>query len=413
VTAQLLDDPVRTRSPLTGVRVVECAGYVAGPSGGMALAGMGAEVIRVDPIGGAPDRGRRPLAPSGASLYWAGLNKGKRSVVLDLTSGRGRELLAALVTAPGENCGLLLHNRSGRSWLSDHVLRARRPDLIHLVVQGRRDGTPALDYTVNARTGIPYLTGAASTSGPVNHVLPAWDLLTGAHVATALLAALWRRQRDGAGAHLRVALEDVAIAAVADLGWLAEAQLHGERGRDGNFVHGTYGDVLTTRDGGHVVVLAMTGRQWRALQAATGTRAVFDSMSAALAIDLDHEDGRYANRRLISAVLGRWAADRDLADAVSALESAGALHAPYGTVTDLAASLRDGDGVVSEVEHPGTGPVLTAHSPVRWDDDPPPPAATAPELGADTAVVLSSVLGLTDREIGRLVTDGVAAGPTP
>lgn len=401
--------------PLEGVRVVECGSYVAAPSGGMGLARLGAEVIRVDPLGGAPDRGRWPLAPSGASLYWAGLNKGKRSVVLDLGSPRGRELLAALVGAPGDDAGLLLHNRSGRSWLSDQDLRAHRRDLIHLVVQGRRDGSAALDYTVNARTGLPHMTGPAGASGVVNHVLPAWDLLTGSHAATALLAALWRRRRDGQGAFLRIALEDVAIAAVADLGWLTEAQLHGDRGRDGNFVYGTYGDVLTTRDGGQVLVMAMTDRQWQALLAATGTHAVFDSLTASLALDLSTEDGRYANRRLISAVLGQWFAARSLSEAVSALEGAGALHAPYDTMSGLAAKLQDGriDSVVAEADQPGIGRVLTSRSPIRWDDLPEPPAAIAPELGADTAHVLSSVLGLTDSEIAALIADGVAGGSPP
>ncbi|MEU3270036.1 CoA transferase [Saccharomonospora sp. NPDC006951] len=402
--------------PLDGVRVVECASYVAGPSGGMGLARLGADVIRVDPIGGAPDVTRWPLAPSGTSLYWTGLNKGKRSVELNLATAEGKELLAELVAAPGPESGLLLHNKAGRSWLSDDTLRARRPDLIHLAVQGRRDGSPALDYTVNATTGIPYLTGPGSSTTAVNHTLPAWDLVTGSHAATALLAALWRRQRTGQGAHLRIALEDVAISSVADLGWLAEAQLGAPRERDGNFVFGTYGDVLTTRDGRHVMVMAMTPRQWQALQTATGTQAVFDALTTSMRIDLSTEDGRYANRQLISSVLGRWFADHDLSQATAALDNAGALHAPYNTIGELAAGLdieHTAESIVTNTHQPGIGPVLTARSPIRWDDTPGQPAPAAPVLGADTATVLSGVLGLSDTDITALIAKGIAGGTPP
>jgi 2-methylfumaryl-CoA isomerase len=86
---------------LEGLRILEISSFVAAPLGGMTLAQLGAEVIRVDPIGGAPDVRRWPLAPSGASIYWAGLNKGKRSVTVDLRSVRGGEILARLAAETG------------------------------------------------------------------------------------------------------------------------------------------------------------------------------------------------------------------------------------------------------------------------------------------------------------------------
>lgn len=85
---------------LSGLRVVEAASFVAGPSAGMQLAHMGAEVIRIDQIGGGPDFHRWPLAPGGSSLYWEGLNKGKKSIAIDLTRPEGRELAVALASAP-------------------------------------------------------------------------------------------------------------------------------------------------------------------------------------------------------------------------------------------------------------------------------------------------------------------------
>jgi len=107
---------------LKGLRVVEGAAFVAGPSCGLYLAQMGAEVIRIDQIGGGPDFRRWPLAPGGDdSLYWEGLNKAKRSVALDLTRPEGRELAARIATAPGDQAGLFITNFPAEGFLS-HLL---------------------------------------------------------------------------------------------------------------------------------------------------------------------------------------------------------------------------------------------------------------------------------------------------
>src|SRR3954467_1385169 len=95
---------------LKGMTVVEGSAFVAAPLGGMTLAQLGADVIRFDQAGGGLDHQRWPLAADGQSLFWAGLNKGKRSIQLDLRAPEGRELAAALVTAPGDDAGLFLTN---------------------------------------------------------------------------------------------------------------------------------------------------------------------------------------------------------------------------------------------------------------------------------------------------------------
>src|SRR6202012_4188004 len=97
--------PATAGRPLAGLRVIEVASFVAGPLGGMTLAQLGAEVIRVDPPGGAPDTTRWPLAPGGGSLYWAGLNKGKRSVTADFRSADGQRAVAELVASSGPDGG--------------------------------------------------------------------------------------------------------------------------------------------------------------------------------------------------------------------------------------------------------------------------------------------------------------------
>jgi len=104
------------------MRVVEGSAFVAVPLAGMTLAQMGADVIRFDRIGGGLDAGRWPLAPSGQSLFWAGMNKGKRSIAVDMKSPEGKELITRVITAPGDDAGLFLTNLRVRGWMDHETL---------------------------------------------------------------------------------------------------------------------------------------------------------------------------------------------------------------------------------------------------------------------------------------------------
>ncbi|MCX7309975.1 MAG: CoA transferase, partial [Afipia sp.] len=165
---------------LDGMRIIEGASFIAAPSCCLHLVQLGAEVIRFDMIGGGPDRHRWPVAPNGASLYWEGLNKGKKSIALDLSRPEGRELAVRLITAPDPAAGMFVTNFPADGFLSHEKLALGRADLITVRVMGWANGSTALDYTVNAMAGYPLMTGPVTSDRPVNHVLPAWDLLTGA-----------------------------------------------------------------------------------------------------------------------------------------------------------------------------------------------------------------------------------------
>src|ERR1700727_2624757 len=256
---------------LDGVRVVEGSGFVAAPLGGMTLAQLGADVIRFDQIGGGLDYTRGPLAASGQSLFWAGLNKGKRSISLDLRSEQGRELATELICAgDGPDDGLFLTNFPARGWLSYDRLAERRSDLIMVALTGNPDGSSEVDYTVNPATGFPWATGPRNLSEPLNSVLPAWDVAMGTLAAVGMLAAERYRSRSGEGQLVRLALSDVAFAMVGNLGRIAEAQLgcRDER-KDGNYLYGAFGHDFETRDGRRVMVVPLTTRQWYALRDVT------------------------------------------------------------------------------------------------------------------------------------------------
>jgi 2-methylfumaryl-CoA isomerase len=410
-------------APLAGMRVIEISSFVAAPLCGLTLAQLGAEVIRVDPYRGAADAGRWPLAPSGTSLYWTGLNKGKRSVVLDLRSAEGRELLAGLVAAPGDGGGIVLTNVAGPAWASYAELSRRRPDLIHLQIRGRADGSPAVDYTVNAASGFPLATGPEEFAGAVNHVFPAWDVACGLYAATGLLSAERSRRLTGAGQSLTLALEDVALVLAGHLGFLAQAQLTGEgRPRIGNHLYGGFGRDFVTRDGTRMMVVTLTDRHFRDLGRVTGLTETFAGLERLLEADFSQDGDRYAHREVIASLITRWFAGHSDAEAAAALAGSSVLWSRYRSFSEVAADPALADNpVLRLIDQPGVGRVLAAGLPLVPADLGSAgggPAAfgspvPAPAMGADTAAVLSELLGLAPAQISDLADRGIAAVPAP
>lgn len=398
---------------LAGLRVVEGSAFVAAPLGGMTLAQLGAEVIRFDQIGGGLDYGRWPLAKGGQSLFWAGLNKGKRSVALDLHRPEGRELAAALITAPGPEAGLFLTNFPARGWLAYEALRERREDLIMVALTGNPDGTSEVDYTVNPATGFPWATGPRNLAEPLNSVLPAWDVATGTLGAVGLLAAERHRSRTGEGQKVGLSLSDVAFAMVGNLGRIAEATLGArDQPKDGNYLYGAFGHDFETREGRRLMVVALTARQWNALREATEIGAACESIERATGHDLHTEGGRFEARDLIAALLRPWFAARDLSEVRAAFAGTGVSWGPYQTFRQLVAEdprASAANPMFEAVEEPGVGTYLMPGTPLDFSSLRRAPVRRAPRLGENTEEVLSELLGLAPTEIGRLFDAGLIA----
>ena len=394
--------------PLAGLRVVEIASFVAGPLACLSLAQLGADVIRIDPIGGAADMHRWPLAPGGRSLYWAGLNKEKRSVELDLRSPEGREIAVALATAPGADAGIVVTNAVRGEWIGYESLAAQRPDVIHARLLGLPDGGPAVDYTVNAGLGFPAITGAGDD--PVNHVLPAWDLLAGMTLAMSVVVAERNRRITGRGESLTVSLWDVALAATSHLGYLAEADISSApRQGYGNYYYGGFGRDFITRDGRMMLVVLST-RQWGKLVEATGISGEVDALVASRGADLTTDSDRFAYREQLAAMLAPWFASRTDTEAERELAAAGVVCSPYRSFAQLAAlpgPLVGDNPVLDTITENGVGRVRAARTPVTWDSYPRMPVRASSALGADTREVLADVLGLADSAIEDLARRGV------
>lgn len=402
-------------APLAGITVFENDSFVAGPSSCLALAQLGAEVIKIDPLQGGPDIDRWPITPEGRSIYWGSLNRNKRSVAIDLRSEKGQELAQALITSPGENAGVFVENNVGRPFLSDEVLRGKRADLIHVKVQGSADGGPGVDYTVNAEAGIPLITGSPELDGPTNHALPAWDLLCGQAAATAVVTGLLHRRSTGEGLYEEIALKDIALAAIANLGWYTETlQPAGERAKHGNHIFGSFGSDFATADGRYVMVTAITKRQWGNLVSVTGLTDVVSALETALATDFSLETNRYTYRETLEALLKPWFASRTAAQITADLDGSGVLWAPYASVGEVAQEVLSGQdgpagqGVLRTLESDALGTMLVGASPIRVNGE--YLAEDTPTVfGSETEAVLTERLGLGSAEIGRLHDEGIIA----
>jgi len=392
-----------TNAPiLDGLKVVELSAFVAAPLGGATLASLGAEVIRIDPPGGGIDFKRWPLH-QGESIYWSGLNAGKKSLTIDTRSEAGQELATSLIA----EAGIVLTNLRVHGWNTYENLVKRRPDLIMAVLTGNPDGSTAVDYTVNAAVGFPFITGPAAHDGPVNHVLPAWDGLAGYMLAAGLLAAELRRSRTGEGQLINLSLMDVALSLVGNLGFIGEATLRPDepRQRAGNALFGSYMRDFRTSDGHFVVAVALTGRQWKSLIDATGIADGVKALEAQHGIDLRDEGLRYAHRDEIGALIEPWVRSHSLAEVREAFDREEVLWGPYQTFVELVQNdprCTPANPMFAEIDQPGLGRFMRAGAPLAFSGAPRVPPRPSPSLGGDTQDVLRSWLHLPEDEIARL-----------
>lgn len=395
------------------MRVVEGSAFVAVPLAGMTLAQMGADVIRFDRLQGGLDAHRWPVTQDGTSLFWAGLNKGKRSIAVDMAHPEGQEIVTRLITAPGPDAGMFLTNLRVRGWMDYPALSAHRPDLIMVSLTGTRRGEPAVDYTVNPALGFPMATGHEGSTEPVAHVLPAWDCIAGGMVVQALLAAERHRLRTGKGQVAELSLKDVAAAMVANLGILGEVAINGvSRAKSGNSLYGAYGQDFPCRCGARVMVIGLTDRQWRGLVKTLGMEQAIADLAGRMGLDLRQEGNRWLARKEITAVFQPWFAARDLSEIGPMFDAAGLTWAPF---RDFAGAVQDDSDLSPEnpmfsmLHQPGIGTLPVPGSPIGFSAIQREAPVAAPRLGQHSEEILGDVLGLGDGEIGRLMDARVVA----
>ncbi|MEY4785150.1 MAG: hypothetical protein RIR41_3085 [Pseudomonadota bacterium] len=399
---------------LEGLRIVEGSAFVAAPLAGMTLAQMGADVIRFDRIRGGLDYERWPVTDKGRSLFWAGLNKGKRSLAVDMATPRGQEVVTRLICAPGEQAGIFLTNLRVRGWMDYDSLRKHREDLIMMSIMGDRSGGPQVDYTVNPAVGFPNATGPEGSTEPTGHVLPAWDCITGQQAALGILAAERHRRLTGRGQLVELALKDMALAMLGNLGIIGEVTINGhDRPKMGNSLYGAYAQDFVCKGVGRVIVVALTLRQWDNLKAATHTQAAFDELATKLGANLSLEGERFKHRHAITAVLKPFFDNRRIEDFAQSFDSRGVTWSRYRSFKEAVEQDPDistDNPMFSMLEHPGIGSYLTPGNPIAFSDAERVAPTRGPSLGEHTDELLAEI-GFSNTEVAALHDDKIVAGP--
>ena len=398
---------------LSGLRVIESSAFVAVPMAGMTLSQMGAEVIRFDRLEGGLDARRMPYSPSGTSLFWSGMNKGKKSIAVDMKSPKGKELISNLVTAPGKDAGLFLTNLKVRGWLDYETLSKVRSDIIIVTLTGDRHGRPQVDYTVNPALGIPDITGHEGSADPVANAIPAWDMIAGNMCVSSLLAAERYRLRHGVGQDVEIALKDVAAAAIGHLGMIADATLNSDdRTKAGNALYGAYGKDFLCADGNRVMIIGLTSRQWSGIVKATDTSEQFKKLEIENNINLQDESIRWQWRHAITEIIEPWFNIRAVEDFADDFDKTGLTWSVFRSVKEalnVDPDLTEDNPLFKKILQPDAGEFLVPKHPANFSKVENSDATPAPALGEHTEEVLGDVLNLSDLEIANLFDDGVVA----
>jgi 2-methylfumaryl-CoA isomerase len=257
------------------------------------------------------------------------------------------------------------------------------------------------------------MTGPLTEDRPVNHVLPAWDLLGGALGAYYLVSALLRRRMSGEGAEIRLPLSDIAATSLGHLGNVAEVLAAGDRPRMGNDLYGAFGRDFACADGRRLMVVAITAAQWKALLKALQLQPAVAALEAELGVDFAGDEGlRFVHRARLFPLFEAAFAARDSGAWGEALGAAGASWGPYQSLHEAVTSdprLFLANPLFESVLHPSGMRYPAAGSAATLSGEARGPVARAPRLGEHSDEVLATILGLDQGAIARLHDQGIVA----
>jgi crotonobetainyl-CoA:carnitine CoA-transferase CaiB-like acyl-CoA transferase len=396
--ARAFADNGRVPGALEGIRVVDLTHFAAGPLCTSLLADQGADVLKIEPVAGGDPMRRMGSRRGGTSSIFTALNRGKRSLAIDLGRARGAELVRALAERADVFAQSLRPGVAARLGLGCEQLRAAAPQLVYLSISGWGERGPlagrrAYDSLVQAHSGMAALqAGADGVPRMVGSAV--CDKLTGVYAAQAVTAALLARARGAGGQHVQLAMLDASVSflwsdGMQELAWVgASASRRARRP-----------PIRAARDG-WVSFTANSDAEFAALCAAMDRPALAaDPRFASV-------ESRARHAEPLDAELERWAAGLD---ARALLERLAAHDVPAVRVNQLADLFEDpqiaASELLREVDEPGAGRLRLPRHAARFAATPAREPSPAPGLGEHTAEVLAE-LGLDADAIGALRADG-------
>ncbi|GBE24995.1 formyl-coenzyme A transferase [bacterium BMS3Bbin02] len=392
---------------LEGITVLDLSQGAAGPTCAMYLGDMDANILKVEPPGGEWGRRLGPPFVEGVAAAFLGMNRNKRSIVIDLKERGGAEVVLRLAERSDVALESFRPGVADRLGIGYKAMSARNPRLIYAAISafgqtGPWRDRPGVDGVAQAMGGIMSVTGTAD-GPPVKVGVPAADMAGGVYASQAILAALFARERTGRGQRVDVSLLDALLAfQVVPLSMFLASGVSPQR-LGSAAPYAAPNEAFATRDG-HVMVAAYTAKRWPALCAALERPE--------LAIDprFDTNDKRVRGRSELRDVLEPLFRTRTTAAWISRLDDVDVLCGPILSYPELVAEehVAMGDSLVT-VQHPGFGEIRGPVLPGRLSDTagdftgPPPPVP-----GEHSGAILAEN-GFDEDEIERLILDGVVA----
>jgi len=393
--------------PLTGIRVLDLTWVLSGPYATMVLGDLGAEVIKIErPVFGDIGRGNGPHV-NGVSTYFLSLNRGKKSVVLNLASPKGRDIFLRLVEKADIVVSNYVPGTMEKLGIGYDVVKKRSPGVIYAMCSGFGQtgpykNKPAFDVIVQAMGGIISITGEPGRP-PVRPGASLGDITAGLYMAVAILAALRERSVSGKGQMIDISMLDcqVALQENAFVRYLATGEVPEPLGtRHPVF---TPFQVFPTSDG-YIAVATMGGAQdqWPVFCSVIGRTDIID--------DARFETGwlRSRNNDVLEPILNEAMRKKSTGEWIAEFEEASIACGPVNTIDKVAAdpqiAARD---MIVGVHHPTGGDFKIVNIPIKFSRTPCDVERASPDLGEDTEAVLKGLLSLSDREIADLRSSGV------
>ena len=395
------------KAALNGVRVLDFSRFLAGPLCGMLLADMGAEVIRVEPLGGTPDRRWGLVGADGETLTFKILGRNKKSITLNLSTQKGKEISRMLV----ETSDIVLHNFPLGTTLANEFSFDRlthfRPEIIVAILSGYGLNGPdaeeiCFDFVTQARAGMMTLNGFPG-SPPLKTAVPYVDCCSGMAIALGALVALYNRQKTGKGQLVDVALFDIASFITQSLGALIYYKIHNElRQQLGNFGFSSYMSCLKAKDG-WVMVVPSTDNFWNKFIKAIGKE---DELGRDVRFSSDMSRG--LNSTSIDQIVQLWAAERTTDEILDTLKAARVACSKVNSVDYL---LKDPQSLAREMvvhtTYPVIGEIPIPGIPIKLSETSGSIRSLAPRVGENNEEVYCGLLKLTPDELRQLEAEGI------
>lgn len=392
--------------PLAGVRVLDFTRVLAGPAASLALADLGAEVIKIEPPGTGDETRTFPPIKGGESHYFLSVNRGKRSIVVDLKSPQG----VALVKDLAAKCDIVVENyRPGvmdRLGLGYDALSAVNPKLIYCAISGYGQtgplkDNPSFDIVLQAMSGALSMNGDPDGL-PTKLGIPLGDLVGGINGPIGILAALYERERTGRGRFIDVSLMDGLIGMlgyIAQLAFFTGQDPARQGSQHPNLV--PYG-IFPAKNDGSIVIACLTPGFWGRICKSIGREELTADPR------YDTLEKRRDARAEVNEIVSVFTREHTVEQLVAIFTAFEVPHAPILGVTEaLAQPQATARGMVVEVEHETLGPIPIVNRPVTFAGQPAPEAP--PVLGQHTDAILSDVLGLNESQIAELRASGAVA----